>query len=423
MTSRRLVGGAVLLSAGALIYQAVAAMVFVAIRWWSSDVQAAEFFLAMTFAQMGGAVGPLNLQYQMIADTETDRARGDAGVILTLLIVLGSLAIALSWGLGYVAGALALPLWAFMLSLGTADLMRAVHLRTGNNALAASIQLILAAAMALGGGAFLLTGRPGDVFWVAALAALPALFARHPIRPVLNLTQIFKTLRRGYRYVLYRTPTTLTDFLTGRGVVLVLTALGANFVATFFLVLRIVGLPVQLVAWGLSLLFFRQASLQSAEASVRQLARAWRALTRFGLPVLWAGAALAFVLLPWLEPVLGGGDILAPTLAAVFCYSFVLAYVGWIGRLFDTVGAQRSAFVFETIGNGAMIALFWLAARSGDVAGFLPVWLGGHLLYNTVWTLFLFRTLGASGGLVWRGFVLPQTLAIAGVLGLFLWLS
>lgn len=200
-------------------------------------------------------------------------------------------------------------------------------------------------------------------------------------------------------YPTYFMPYSLSAGLVERVVQVVLaSAYSIGALGAFYVARQLVMAPATLLAGSLRQVLFAHSARETDLAYTRRRVR--RILD---LLVDLVAPALAFCLL-WLEPALKivmGDDwarlshfawwILFPASAYLF--------TGWLDRLWDVTGRQRTAVVLQLVSDAILIALALLSWKAGlDEIGMVAALSVGTALYNLIWLGMTLRLIGSSYG-------------------------
>lgn len=202
------------------------------------------------------------------------------------------------------------------------------------------------------------------------------------------------------RYKVYPTyfmPYSLSAGLVERVVQVVLaSAYSISALGAFYVARQLIMAPATLLAGSLRQVLFAHSARQSDIAHTRHRVR--RILD---VLINLLAPALAFCLF-WLEPALTAamGDgwarlgsfawwILFPASAYLF--------TGWLDRLWDVTGRQRTAVVLQIVSDAILIALALLSWRVGlDEIGMVATLSVGTAVYNVIWLGMTLRLIGSS---------------------------
>lgn len=198
-------------------------------------------------------------------------------------------------------------------------------------------------------------------------------------------------------YPTYFTPYSLSAGLVERVVQVVLaSAYSISALGAFYVARQLIMAPATLLAGSLRQVLFAHSARQSEMANTRRrVRRILDILTGLLAP------ALAFCLF-WLEPalttVMGDGWARLGHFAwwVLFPASAYL-FTGWLDRLWDVAGRQRTAVVLQLTSDAILIALALFSPRVGlDEIGMVAMLSVGTALYNIIWLGMTLRLIGNS---------------------------
>lgn len=198
-------------------------------------------------------------------------------------------------------------------------------------------------------------------------------------------------------YPTYFTPYSLSAGLVERVVQVVLASVySISALGAFYVARQLIMAPATLLAGSLRQVLFAHSARQSDIASIRRRVR--RILdTLTGL----LAPALAFCLF-WLEPaltiIMGDGWARLGHFAwwVLFPASAYL-FTGWLDRLWDVAGRQRTAVALQLTSDAILIALALVSPRVGlDEIGMVALLSVGTAFYNIIWLGMTLRLIGSS---------------------------
>lgn len=382
---------------GVLLYQLGLILSLVLLQTTAPTSDMAQVVQFIALGQLLGALAPLQLQYEMIRTKNTPEAQCEFSTIIAFLGIMGC-AIALGlWFFGFDATA-TLQIAVGSVVFAWSDVQRSFFIREGAKQKQPLPHLILGASFLLAAAAYL-TLSDVDVFLFAFCGtALAALLISCPPRKSPSLTALKGLARKGWRFAVYRTPTTALDVMVTRSLVLFMGPLGEAFTNLFFLVMRILIGPFQMVIWAVSQWVYKR-TLEVSKTDISGLVvNAWQKCMVLTIPGLWIfGLFIGF----FDDPIAKIGRIdmpeaLAPICATIAVFVASQCYIGWLGRIFDSYDQQRNIVVFETIMKIIILLAVYRAATSLDTGLFLATYASSYVIFTVGFLCFFCHMQGLS---------------------------
>lgn len=401
-----------LLSGGAFVSQIVQAISTPVLSRLYSPGAFGNWALIQSVAIIGSSVGGCRYDLAIVlAETDAEAAQilvaqTICNVTTSLILLCGVLLVGSRIAIGIGAPGMATWLYAVPAVVvltgagqaATGWLIRTqqyrwlAQFRVAQAAAAATIQVAIAipthhAAAGLIAGSLL---SQLTVFWVVSVEL------RKPgVRTAMcavTVRSIRAAAFRHRKFPLYGVPYGLVSVGRERGVVVLLGRFAAAQVVGFYsLSVRLVAVPTGLVVGSLSSVLYQHAAAEASVQNVRDLVRgALLRMVQFATP--------AFVLLAWTAPalfsmLLGARWREAGVVAAIMCPpAYGMLLTGWLDRLFDVTGRQRTALALEATYSVLAIALFSLVlSRTHHVLPALASFSTITFAYQMIWAVAIYR--------------------------------
>jgi lipopolysaccharide exporter len=195
--------------------------------------------------------------------------------------------------------------------------------------------------------------------WLVVNRSVPA-FPR-------SLKGVPGALRAHSRFPIYSMPLILAGLLRERGMLLLLdTFFSRELVGAYAVVMRLLNVPVSIVAQGARPVFFNAAASGGVQGVGELVEAAVRVLTVIGIPLI---AAAVFVPEFWLSTLLGDAWAGADQLLVILIMpAFMLTICNWMDRILDVAGQMKWAMAFEILqASTSTGVLFALLASGADL--------------------------------------------------------
>lgn len=367
---------------GVALYQGAFVLCLLALQLLAGTPEMSKFVFFFATSQLLGAIAPLQLQNEFIKTASDAEAEIEAISLLAFLVFAFSLACLIIYALGWeLISAIQFALGS--MAFAWSDVLRAYFIRSGRTILQSAPHFILALSFLASFVAFWVT-RDMDMFiWTFCGVALLGHAMLSSYRAMPSYAVFRSLLKKGWRFVVYRTPTTGIDVLIIRSLVLFMGPLGDVFVNTYFLLSRVLIGPAQMAIWAASYVIYKK-SLQSEKEEIIALAqKIWRRWCVASIPVIWVFGTVLIVFEANLRLLLDITTEANLVLISLTLFLIVVSqgYIGWLGRIFDSYNLQRDVVIYEVCFKLAILLGVFLISRASDSFAFL-------IFYGTAYILF-----------------------------------
>lgn len=398
---------------GSVIFQLGVAFCILSVAYFTSANDAATFSQAFALAQLLGLTLTFGMTSAIIAEESSEEAIFLSGLVVILALIVGIIVFPF---LFLAKGTLALGIIWFAISLAKCDIFRSEAIGTLKIYKLLLNFIGVALAISILGVVFIFSQNLLLGFILAGALLSLTWFSQANLNSLAEVKSLFQILEKvgfHWRYFVFRTPTILLDFLSSKGIILVMGAYPSSYTVFFFITQRIFTVPVQHLTYALSLSLLRQARSEKSLQTRETVKYVWNIISMMGIIIIPISAAVLALVTNLSLPIKFGPSE-AITSLSLLLYTFYLSYVTWLGRLFDLNGEQASAFKVEVIGKLVIVVTLYQFTLNASLYYFAPTFFCLQLGFGILWLTSLFRRLGWELDLIVKGFIFPIT-AISGL--------